>query len=307
MDAHVPVMLAETIETFAQNIAERDGMTFVDATLGGGGHTEALLESFPLCRVIAFDQDRMARDAASSRLARFGGRLRVVAQNFRYIADEIGGDDICGALFDLGVSNMQLTEASRGFSFQHDGPIDMRMDESAERSALDLLDELNVDEMTAIFRDCGEERYAYRIARGIVDAREAGELPRSTAGLVALIRDILPAPVQRKMGGHPARRVFQALRIAVNDELGALQEGLDGAISVANDGAVIAAISYHSLEDRIVKRTFKRWSDEGRGSILTKRPLAPSGEERDRNPRSRSAKFRAFKVQRSTGGEGDKG
>lgn len=213
------------------------------------------------------------------------------------LADE---PDFAGAdavLFDLGVSNLQITEAERGFSFQNDGPLDMRMnaDAGAEgRTAADILAEADIAELTAIFRDYGEERYAFQIAKGIVRNREHGGMLTTTAELVELIRKILPAPVQRKMGGHPARRVFQALRIAVNDEMGALDEALDGALSILNPGGKIIVISYHSLEDRMVKHRFRKWKDDGAGEPNPRKPLLPTEEETELNHKSRSAKMRIF-------------
>jgi 16S rRNA (cytosine1402-N4)-methyltransferase len=306
MPAHIPVMLHEVLDIFKTHIAPDGSELFIDATLGAGGHAEAILTRFAASALIGFDQDGQARRIAGERLAHFGERAMIVPENFRGISrnllsgiaprifrDPAGGAN--GVLFDLGVSNMQLTTPERGFSFQDDGPLDMRMSpDSGDPSAADLLAEMDLREMTRIFRDYGEERHAYRIAKGIARARESGELPGTTADLTALIRKILPAPVQRKMGTHPARRVFQALRIAVNAELEALREGLAGALEVCADGGVVVVISYHSLEDRIVKTAFREWDGAGRGRILTKKPLVPEEREVEGNRSARSAKLRAF-------------
>lgn len=297
MKEHTSVMLDEVLAA-AASLEKLD--VFVDATLGLAGHSSRVLEAFPSAKLYGFDQDAEAREIAAERLAPFAGRWTIVAANFRRMAELADEPDFAGAdavLFDLGVSNLQLTEAERGFSFQNDGPLDMRMnaDAGAEgRTAADILAEADIAELTAIFRDYGEERYAFQIAKGIVRNREHGGTLTTTAELVELIRKILPAPVQRKMGGHPARRVFQALRIAVNDEMGALDEALDGALSILNPGGKIIVISYHSLEDRMVKHRFRKWKDGGAGEPNPRKPLLPTEEETELNHKSRSAKMRIF-------------
>lgn len=300
MSVHIPVMLSEVLDIYREYVERRSSALFVDATLGAGGHAAEVLGAFPRATLVGFDRDREARLLAVGRLAKFEGRVRIVADNFsglRQLLDDPVWPGADGILFDLGVSNMQLTTPERGFSYQDAGPLDMRMDQSAgETTAADLLESCDVRELTRIFREYGEERHAFQIAKGIVRARGRGALPSTTAELTALIRDILPAPVQRKMGAHPARRVFQALRIAVNCEMNALDEGLEAALTVAKDGGVILVISYHSLEDRMVKRRFLRWADEERGDIIVRRPLVPSDEEIESNRSARSAKLRAFKV-----------
>jgi 16S rRNA (cytosine1402-N4)-methyltransferase len=289
-------MTSEVLEIFGERVS--DSALFIDATLGAGGHTSELLDKFPRSRVVAFDQDGQARTLAAQKLSRFGDRVRIVGANFRELAALSGEDGWTGAdgiLFDLGVSSMQLVMADRGFSFQEDGPLDMRMDPDGDGpTAREVLAELNASELAKIFRDYGEERHAWRIAKAIERTAKTGEGLERTMDLVSLIRRILPAPVQRKMGGHPARRVFQALRIAVNSELDALDEGLDGALSAAGSLCVIIAISYHSLEDRMIKRRFLKWAGEGHGNVLTRRPLTPGEEETESNRSSRSAKLRAF-------------
>jgi 16S rRNA (cytosine1402-N4)-methyltransferase len=306
MSVHVPVMTEEILEIFEGAIRLDAEAVFVDATLGAGGHAAAVLERFPLASMIAFDQDESARAIASERLSGHMGRLRIIPENFRRIGElalAANWPGASGILFDLGVSNMQLVTPERGFSFQDDGPLDMRMNQgSGTITAGELIAMKDVSELAGIFRDYGEERHAYRIAKAMVRARERGESPVTTGELTALIRRTLPAPVQRKMGTHPARRVFQALRIAVNGEMEALDEGLGGALAAAGHMGVIAVISYHSLEDRIVKRRFLEWAGAGLGRVAAKRPLTPGDEEIAANRSSRSAKLRAFIKGDTSGG-----
>lgn len=300
MTEHVPVMLAEVLEA----MKPWDGVkTAVDATLGLGGHSLEILKNCESAFLIGLDQDPYARKIAAERLAAYKGRFEIAAGNFREIAALAERDGWRGAdaiLFDLGVSNLQITEPERGFSFQEDGPLDMRMTagEGNENSltAEKILAEWSVRELTETFREYGEDPFAYRIALGIVRNRESGGVLRTTGDLVSLIRKILPAPVQRKMGGHPARKVFQALRIAVNDELGALDEALDGALKAAARGGRIIVISYHSLEDRMVKKRFRRWMENGLGECKPRKALTPTEAEIEANFKSRSAKMRVFRV-----------
>ncbi|MDR1884745.1 MAG: 16S rRNA (cytosine(1402)-N(4))-methyltransferase RsmH [Synergistaceae bacterium] len=293
-------MLGEVLGILREHVGEDSEAVFVDATLGAGGHARAMLEAFPRSRLIGFDQDSSARDAASESIFPYIDRVRMEGRNFRemyLLGDEEGWPGADGILFDLGVSGMQLSTPERGFSYQEDGPLDMRMDPGGEAEpASSLLGRYDARELTVIFREYGEERYAFQIARSIVRFRERGGRLETTGDLTRLIRATLPSPVQRRMGTHPARRVFQALRIAVNSELDMLVEGLEGARRIAGEGGVVVVISYHSLEDRIVKRTFLRWGQEGSGRALTRRPLTPSDAEVERNRSSRSAKLRAFKM-----------
>ncbi|MDR3331156.1 MAG: 16S rRNA (cytosine(1402)-N(4))-methyltransferase RsmH [Synergistaceae bacterium] len=297
-DTHIPVMLNEVMEIFAERISSDSQPLFLDATLGAAGHASALLEKFPQGRLIGFDQDGQARNTAYEALSAYGGRARIIGDNFRnmrQLCSEPGWTGADGVLFDLGVSNMQLTTPERGFSYQDEGPLDMRMDSvGGGESAANLVARLDVRELTRIFRDYGEERHAFQIAKAIVRNRERGGILATTTDLTALIRTALPAPVQRKMGTHPARRVFQALRIFVNSELDVLIEGLEGASIVTRNSGTVIVISYHSLEDRIVKRTFLRWVKEEKGKILTRHPIVPDEDEIQRNRKSRSAKLRAF-------------
>jgi len=296
---HVPVLLQEVVELLAP---ERGGF-YVDATVGAGGHAEAILERGPTARLLGLDRDAEALDAARRRLARFGDRVVLVEANFGDLDEALTGHPAPdGVLADLGVSSMQLDEARRGFSFRRDGPLDMRMGRHG-RTAADIVATASVNELTRIFREWGEERMAAKIARGIV--RERTREPIQTTRQLARI-------VAEEKGGRekidPATRVFQALRIEVNQELTALARFLAAAVARLNGGGRLAVISYHSLEDRMVKDAFRR--DAGvcmcpprlpqcvcgaRAAlkVLTRRPLRPSDSEVNRNPRSRSAKLRA--------------
>jgi len=296
MNEHVPVMANEVLAALEPWDTVK---TVVDATLGLGGHTGRILASCPNAKVIGFDQDPYARGIAAQNLAGYAGRFEIEADNFRHIeklAERDGWSGADAVFFDLGVSNLQLTEADRGFSFQEDGPLDMRMDCSGELTAEKILAEWDIPELTRIFRDYGEERFAWQLAKGIVRSRERGGELHTTQELVDLIRKILPEPVQRKMGGHPARKIFQALRIAVNDELNALSEALDGAAKILGPEGKVIAISYHSLEDRIVKLRFRKWSEEGLGEPRPRKALVPADEEIEANRKARSAKLRVFKA-----------
>jgi 16S rRNA (cytosine1402-N4)-methyltransferase len=308
MTEHVSVMVNEVLEAMRPWESVR---LVVDATLGLGGHTGHILRNCPNARVIGFDQDPYAREIAAENLSGFSGRFEIVADNFRHIEKLALRDGWKGAdvvFFDLGVSNLQLTDAQRGFSFQGDGPLDMRMDASEEcnstLTAGDILAEWSIRDLTGIFRDYGEEKFAYQIAKGIVRNRERGGSLSTTNELVELIRKILPAPVQRKMGGHPARKIFQALRIAVNDEINALGEALDGSVKVLAPGGKVIAISYHSLEDRIVKLRFRKWKEDGIGEPNPRKAIVPSESEIESNYKSRSAKLRIFEESGSLNAKG---
>lgn len=290
---HVPVLLDEILLFLSdrENSVER----VLDCTLGLGGYTVAILKTFPRARVWGIDQDTEALAIATERVSDHGDRFHLVHGNFSAV-DALVGDEapFDAILFDLGVSNLQLTSGERGFSFQEDGPLDMRMDTSSPLSAADLVNESSERDLADIFWMFGEERFARAIARAVVRFRERNGRIDRTSTLVQIIRSSLPAPVQRKMGGHPARRVFQALRIAVNNELEALTLGLRGAKALCRDGGSILVVSYHSLEDRIVKHLFREWQEAELGTVRTRRPITPSDEETVRNHKARSAKLRIF-------------
>ena len=276
----------------------------LDCTLGLGGYSEAVLNLFPEARVWGIDQDEEALSLAGKRLEPFGGRFQPLRGNFGD-ADQVAGEfaPFDAILFDIGVSNLQISEGRRGFSFQSDGPLDMRMDTGSEVSAATIVNRYPEKELALIFWKYGEERFSRQIARGIVLHRQKHGDITTTGSLVSVIRETLPAPVQRKMGGHPARRVFQALRIAVNDELAVLEQGLEQAYGLCGSGSVIVVVSYHSLEDRIVKNSFRERQKEGLAKILTRRPVIPSEEEVEQNYKARSAKLRAVMIQTREGKE----
>jgi 16S rRNA (cytosine1402-N4)-methyltransferase len=301
MPEHEPVMLEQIAALLAENGTWGTGSGIVDCTLGLGGYSEKILRAFPNVRVYALDRDQAAVALAEARLAGYGSRFEARHANFGDMENVLAGTGgktrFDAFIFDLGVSNMQLTEANRGFSFQNDGPLDMRMNPDGQgRTAAEVLETFSAKELEEIFWVYGEERHSRRIAAKIEENRQKGVFVRTTGGLTALIREILPAPVQRKMGTHPARRIFQALRIYVNDELGELEAGLASAKKLSGPGTLVIAVSYHSLEDRIVKHTFRHWErEEKEGVVLTRHPLLPSAEETEKNFKARSAKLRAFR------------
>ncbi|HEX3295774.1 MAG TPA: 16S rRNA (cytosine(1402)-N(4))-methyltransferase RsmH [Nocardioides sp.] len=254
--AHVPVLL-DRVVALLQPALGHDGAVLVDATLGLGGHSEAVLTRCELARVVGIDRDPEALRLAGERLASFGDRFTGVHATYDRIPEvlaELGLDRADGVLFDLGVSSMQLDVAERGFAYREDAPLDMRMDQTSGPTAADVLNTYPRDELTRVLREYGEERFAPRIAAAVV--RERDREPFSTsARLVELLYDQIPAPA-RRTGGHPAKRTFQALRMEVNDELGVLGRAIPAAIDALAVGGRVVVESYHSLEDRLVKRAF---------------------------------------------------
>jgi 16S rRNA (cytosine1402-N4)-methyltransferase len=273
-------LLAEAVDA----LAVHPGGTYVDGTFGAGGHSREIVARGG--RVVAFD-----RDPAVAIPADLEPAVTLVRDNFAGLGaalEELGTPSVDGVLFDVGVSSMQFDRPERGFSLVADGPLDMRMNDADGPTAYDLLARSSEAELADIFFNYGEERAARRIARAVVAARTSGRLPSRTLDLARLVAGVVHVQGKRERL-HPATRVFQALRIAVNDELGALDAGLDAAIDRVRPGGRIAVISFHSLEDRIVKRRFR---DDARVRAVTKKPLVPGDEELERNPRSRSAKLR---------------
>jgi len=268
----------------------------LDCTLGLGGYAEAVLSYLPGAEVVGVDHDEQALAIARERLLPFEDRVSIVKANFRCLGNQVEvRAPFDAVLFDLGVSNLQLVDKDRGFSFQEDGPLDMRMDTSSPFSAADIVNKYPEADLVLLFKRYGEERFSRQIAAKIVRFREQSGPILQTSTLVGIIRSSMPAAVQRKGRGHPARRVFQALRIAVNEELLALQDGLAATPALVANNSLVVVVSYHSLEDRIVKTCFKGWNEQGRGVILTKRPITPSSQEIDANRKSRSAKMRVFR------------
>ena len=289
---HVPVLLDRVMAA----LPLKDDALVVDGTLGLGGYSEAFLKNNPAWRVIGIDRDAKAREIATERLKDFGGRFTPLAGDYRTmktLCAQSGIEKTDAVVLDLGVSNMQLTDGERGFSFREDGPLDMRMNQSAETSAAELVNTLSREELTEIFRKYGEERFAWSVAGEIVRSREKTPV-RTTFQLVELIRRGIPAPAMRKMNGHPARKVFQALRIAVNDELGALEQGMKEAFELLDEDGRLVIVTYHSLEDKLVKYQFREWCEEGLGILEPRKAEVPGEEEIERNPKSRSARLRGF-------------
>ncbi len=299
MSPHEPVLLKEVIA----GLDLRLGGTAVDCTAGSGGHTRALLEGLgPAGRVIAMDRDPEAVEELKKSLGGFGDRLKCVCENFRHVSSvvrEAGMVSVEGVLMDLGLSTGQLDQADRGFSFQREGKLDMRMDRREKKTLRTLLERTPEAEIIDILKRLGEERYAKRIARAIHSSMRKGTL-KSTSDLAQAISSSVPSSY-RHGRIHPATRTFQAFRIAVNDELACLEEGLPGALEVLAPGGRLAVIAFHSLEDRIVKQAFRGFERDGRGSRITKKPLRPGAHEVRFNPRSRSARLRIFERSRVGG------
>lgn len=302
---HVSVLLEETLAL----LDPKGGELFIDATLGLGGHTEALLLTDQTVRVIGIDQDTKAMSHAKERLKRFGDRVEFVHANFSDIATIAKGRKVDGILADLGVSSLQFDSGDRGFSFRFDAPLDMRMDADGDsQTAAELLAELDEEDIANLIYKYGEERASRKIARWIVEKRKIGEPITTTTQLAKLVERAVPRKGKDQI--HPATRTFQALRIAVNDELGVLEGFLKASIDALSKGGRLAVISFHSLEDRIVKLAFQIASGkcqcpprlpicqcgaEKKVEILTKKPITAGEDEQDINPRARSAKLRAVR------------
>ena len=305
---HLPVLLDRVVALLAPAL-DHEGAVLVDATLGLGGHTEAVLERCALARVIGIDRDPQALALAGERLSAYGTRFTGVHAVYDEIPDVLVGlglDEVDAVLFDLGVSSLQLDVVDRGFAYREDSPLDMRMDGSRGPTAADVLNTYSAADLARVLREYGEERFARQIARAVVRAREIEPFTTS-ARLVELLYAAIPAPA-RRTGGHPAKRTFQALRMEVNDELAALRRALPAAIDAIAVGGRVVVESYHSLEDRMVKRAF---ADAVRSDVPDDLPFVPEGHEPafrlvtrgaekadaaevDRNPRAASVRLRAL-------------
>lgn len=287
---HVPVMVKEVMEF----LRCEPGGTYVDATLGGGGHAEEILKrTEPNGKVIGIEWDEKAIEEAAKRLNPFGTRASLMRENYSRlpeILNSAGIDSVDGILLDLGLSSLQLNEKERGFSFREEGPLDMRMDQRERWTAADLVNGLPCEALERILLDYGEERWARRIARAIVLEREKGPI-QTTRALSRIIYGAIPKRYQSRRI-DPATKTFQALRIKVNGELENLKAMLESGWKVLRKGGRICILSFHSLEDRMVKEAFRKLEKEGKMRILTRRPLKPSEEEGKNNPRARSAKLR---------------
>lgn len=304
MFEHITVLKEEAVD--ALNIKE-DGI-YVDCTLGGGGHSKAILDRLSTGHLYAFDQDQWAIDNAKTVLAGYKDKLTVVERNFSYIKEalsDLGVEKVDGILFDLGVSSPQLDKGERGFSYQFDAKLDMRMDQTSDLTAYEVVNEWEYERLVSIFFKFGEEKFSKQIARKIEKAREQQPI-ETTFELVEIIKDAIPAPARRK-GGHPAKRIFQAIRIAVNDELKVFEQALIDGMSILNSGGRISVITFHSLEDRICKTTMKEAASgpelppgmpiipdeyQPEMKLVTRKPILPSEEEQEGNRRARSAKLR---------------
>lgn len=300
---HVPVLLRETLEL----LAPRTGAKFLDGTFGGGGHTRALLESADDVTVIALDRDPAALPRAEALKAEFGDRFRLHHVNFGDLAD-LDESGFHGILFDFGLSSFQLDTEERGFSFRYDAPVDMRMNPEEGISAAEFLETADEESLVRAVRNYGEEPRVRRVVKAIMDARGTGALQR-TQSLASLISEAVGATPHGRKAVHPATRTFQGIRVEVNDELSAIEHGLPAAFDRLLPDGVLAAISFHSLEDRIVKRFCRKMAGrpehahdsrtlderEVRATMISTRPISPTEDEIASNPRSRSARLRALR------------
>ncbi len=305
---HISVLLEESVKY----LRAEEGGVYADGTLGGGGHSELILSKSDTSSLIGIDQDIEAIGAAKKRLEKYGGRVTYVNRNFceiKSILEDLGVDKIDGAVIDLGVSSYQLDNGERGFSYMHDAPLDMRMDRRRTLSAYEVVNSYSVEELTKIFYEYGEEKWSKRIAEFIAEKRVDKPI-ETTYELVDIIKAAIPKSA-RTDGGHPAKRVFQAIRIEVNGELRILEGALRDFAKSIRAGGRLAVITFHSLEDRIVKNTFASLAqgctcpkgfpvcvcgNKPTAKVLTRKPILPSQGELDNNSRSKSAKLRVIEI-----------
>jgi 16S rRNA (cytosine1402-N4)-methyltransferase len=289
---HIPVLIDEAV----QGLAIRENGVYVDATVGFGGYTELIASQLGSGKVIGIDADKQALNLVEKRLSAqiAEGKIILKHNNFRFIEQllaELRINSVDGIVADLGLSSMELDDISRGFSFRDEAPLDMRFDINSDgMTAEDIVNTYSQDDLTHIFKSLGDEPFSGRIARVIVENRKKKAI-KTTTDLVNIIMSIVPAKFAKK-SIHPATRVFQALRMEVNDEIGALNSLLASALNLLNSSGRLAIVSFHSGEDRIVKNVFRDWKMEGFVNVLTKKPIIPSELELNENPRSRSAKLR---------------
>jgi 16S rRNA (cytosine1402-N4)-methyltransferase len=287
MIPHQSVLLTEFLSFFETMKIK----TFIDGTIGAGGHSLALLEAHPEIELlIGLDQDEEALEIARKRLEKFGGKVELHHTNFRRMKS-FAKEGVDGIFLDLGVSSMQLDEGGRGFSFNKEGPLDMRMDPESNKTAAQIVNTYSEKELADLFFYYGEETRSRRAAKAIVEARRKKKF-KTTIDLVEVLKPVLTWGGRTRKNIHPLTLVFQALRIEVNDELASIKEGIHDAVSMLNPKGRVGVISFQSLEDRIVKEEFRHLAKEEKGLILTKKPIVPRDEEIASNPRSRSAKLR---------------
>ena len=304
---HIPIMLNQVIEGLD---IKPDGI-YVDGTLGGGGHSYEIAKRLVSGgRLIGIDQDEAAIKAAGVRLSEFSDRVTIVRSNYAQmvsVLQSLGIEQVDGILLDLGVSSHQLDNAERGFSYMEDAPLDMRMDRRQEKTARDIVNYYSQAELTRIIREYGEDKFAAKIAAKIMASRENKPI-ETTGELAEIIKSAIPMKY-RLTGGHPAKRTFQAIRIELNRELGVLEESIEGMLDILSDGGRMAVITFHSLEDRIVKTAFRKAESpctcpsdfpicvcgkKSKGFVVSRKPVVPSDEEMERNPRAKSSKLRIF-------------
>lgn len=304
---HIPIMLEEVIE----GLDIKPNGIYVDGTLGGGGHSYEIAKRLTDGgQLIGIDQDEDAINAAGKKLSEFEDRVTIVRSNYAQmvsILKSMGIEQVDGILLDLGVSSYQLDTAERGFSYMEDAPLDMRMDKRQDKTAKDIVNYYSQAELTRIIKNYGEDKFASKIASRIVNFRE-DKIIETTGELVEIIKSAIPTKF-RLTGGHPAKRTFQAIRIELNRELGVLEDSLEGMIDMLSDGGRMAVITFHSLEDRIVKSAFKNaespctcppnfpicvCGNKSKGFVNSRKPIVPAEEEMERNPRAKSSKLRVF-------------